>query len=262
MREGGMGRMKAPLRVALAGNPNSGKTTLFNGITGAHHKVGNYPGVTVEKREGAASFEGRVYSIVDLPGTYSLTAYSIDEVIARDFVLDERPDVVVSVMDSTNLERNLYLCLQFQELGLPLVGALNMSDEAAEKGIDIDEAMLSDLLGLPLVKTAGAKGQGVAELLRVIAAVAAGKPAVSRTVDYGSEVEEWLGRLEALLGSDAGFASGHPCRWLAVKLLEKDAEAAGRLAGHPKEAEIRAVAAEAVAWIEGHFAKDAEVVIA
>jgi ferrous iron transport protein B len=262
MREGGLGRTRAPLRVALAGNPNSGKTTLFNCITGAHHKVGNYPGVTVEKREGRASFEGRDYSLVDLPGTYSLTAYSIDEVIARDFVLDERPDVVVSVMDSTNLERNLYLCLQFQELGLPLVGALNMSDEAAEKGIDIDDAKLSALLGLPLVKTAGAKGQGLAQLLRVIAEVASSKPAVTRTVDYGGEIEDRLGRLETLLQSDPGFASKHPCRWLAVKLVEKDAEAAGRLAGHSREAEIRAAAAEAVAWIEGHFAKDAEVVIA
>lgn len=105
--------------TVLAGNPNSGKTTLFNAITGAHHKVGNYPGVTVEKREGLRRFGGRDYLFSDLPGIYSLTAYSLDEVVARDFVLDERPDVVVDVMDSTNLERHLYLCLQFQELGFP-----------------------------------------------------------------------------------------------------------------------------------------------
>ena len=123
------------IRVALAGNPNSGKTTLFNAITGAHHKVGNFPGVTVEKQEGTRTYKGRDYLVSDLPGIYSLTAYSLDEVVARDFLLEERPDVVVDVMDSTNLERHLYLCLQFQELGIPVVGALNMTDEAETGGV-------------------------------------------------------------------------------------------------------------------------------
>ena len=156
---------KSPLRIALAGNPNAGKTSLFNALTGAHHKVGNYPGVTVEKLEGSRFRDGREYHFIDLPGIYSLTAYSIDEVVARDFILDEKPDLIVDVLDSTNLERNLFLCLQFQELGIPVVGALNMSDEAAAKGIKIDVEALSAVLGIPMVKTVGSKGNGIDDLL-------------------------------------------------------------------------------------------------
>lgn len=126
------------LTIALAGNPNSGKTSVFNAITGAHHKVGNYPGVTVEKREGKIEFRDCEIRVVDLPGTYSLTAYSLDEVVARDFLLNEKPDIVIDVLDSTNLERNLYLLLQLIELEIPVVAALNMADEAKEKGIVIN----------------------------------------------------------------------------------------------------------------------------
>jgi len=140
------------LRIALAGNPNSGKTTLFNALTGSHHKVGNYPGVTVEKKEGQRIRGEREYHFIDLPGIYSLTAYSIDEVVARDFLLDEKPDVIVDVLDSTNLERHLYLCLQFQELGIPVIGALNMTDEAEAKGIRVDSEELSKILGIPMEK--------------------------------------------------------------------------------------------------------------
>ena len=113
--------MKRQITVALAGNPNSGKTTLFNTLTGARHKVGNYPGVTVERREGKRVRGETEYRFIDLPGIYSLTAYSIDEVVARDFLLDEKPDLIVDVLDSSNLDRHLYLCLQLQELGLPKV---------------------------------------------------------------------------------------------------------------------------------------------
>ncbi|HPM73437.1 MAG TPA: FeoB small GTPase domain-containing protein, partial [Spirochaetales bacterium] len=152
MRDDTSAGAKGDLRIALAGNPNAGKTTIFNALTGAHHKVGNYPGVTVEKREGSRSRNGRRYDITDLPGIYSLTAYSIDEVVTRDFLLDHRPDIIVDVMDSTNLSRHLYLCLQFQELGIPVIGALNMSDEAAAKGIRIDEKALGEVLGIPMIK--------------------------------------------------------------------------------------------------------------
>jgi ferrous iron transport protein B len=174
-RERSLKGAKVPLRIALAGNPNSGKTTLFNALTGAHHKVGNYPGVTVEKREGVRYRGDKQYHFIDLPGIYSLTAYSIDEVVARDFILEEKPDIIVDVLDSTNLERNLYLCLQFQELGIPVIGALNMSDEAEAKGFRIDDKTLSASLGIPLVKTVGPKGAGAEELLDCIDTVAAGE---------------------------------------------------------------------------------------
>ena len=252
---------KRTLKVALAGNPNSGKTTLFNTITGAHHKVGNYPGVTVERREGVRTRGQQEYRFVDLPGIYSLTAYSLDEVVARDFLLDEKPDVIVDVLDSTNLERHLYLCLQFQELGIPVVGALNMSDEAEAKGITVDEKTLSTVLGLPMVKTVGPRGSGVDELLDAIDAVVEGRLVSDRFIQYGEEVESRLTELDALIKADAAFASRFPSRWLAVKLLEKDANAMDRLKAHPQADAIQAAALSATAWLEKHYGKDAEIVV-
>ncbi len=245
------------LRIALAGNPNSGKTTLFNALTGSHYKVGNYPGVTVEKREGSRFRNGREYRFIDLPGIYSLTAYSIDEVVTRDFLLDEKPDLIVDVLDSTNLERHLYLCLQFQELGIPVVGALNMTDEAEAKGIRIDEKLLSSVLGLPMAKTVGTKGGGVDELLDRIDKVAG----ADRSLRYGDEIESLLSPLQSAIDGDAEFAAMFPTRWMAVKLLEKDSNASERLGGHRDAGKIRALAAESVKWIERHYAKDAQIVI-
>lgn len=178
------------IKVALAGNPNAGKTTIFNALTGAHHKVGNYPGVTVEKREGSRRRGDTRYDFIDLPGIYSLTAYSIDEVVARDFLLDEQPDVIINVMDSTNLSRHLYLCLQFQELGIPVVGALNMSDEAEAKGIRINETVLADVLGIPMVKTVGPRADGMERLLDAVdTLLAIPKPASGTELASGSTGE-------------------------------------------------------------------------
>jgi ferrous iron transport protein B len=249
------------LKVALAGNPNSGKTTLFNTLTGAHHKVGNYPGVTVERREGVRTRGRQEYRFVDLPGIYSLTAYSLDEVVARDFLLDEKPDVIVDVLDSTNLERHLYLCLQFQELGIPVIGALNMSDEAEAKGITVDEKTLSTVLGLPMVKTVGPRGSGVEQLLDAIDAVVEGRQVSDRFIQYGDEVESRLTELDSLIRADTAFASRFPSRWLAVKLLEKDANAMDRLKAHSQAALIQAAALSATAWLEKHYGKDAEIVV-
>jgi ferrous iron transport protein B len=179
---------KKKIRIALAGNPNAGKTTLFNALTGARHKVGNYPGVTVEKREGSRKRNGVEYSFIDLPGIYSLTAYSMDEVVARDFLLDEKPDLLIDVLDSSNLERHLYLCLQFQELGIPVIGALNMSDETEAKGIRIDSEALSLLLGIPFVSTVGSKGSGVDALLDKIDETFADDNKTQKTLDYGIEI--------------------------------------------------------------------------
>ncbi len=249
------------INVALAGNPNSGKTTLFNALTGAHQKVGNYPGVTVEKRQGSRAYHGCEMRLVDLPGTYSLTAYSLDEVIARDFVIEERPDVVVSVMDSTNLERHLYLCLQFQELGIPVVGALNMSDEAESNGISVDSDRLAQLLGIPMVKTVGSKGAGLDELLAAVEKAARGVGHAGRTTNYGAELESWLDRLQREIDGDPVLARRYPSRWLAVKLVEKDPLAADKLKTHAQCAAVHALRDEAVRWIERHFSKDAEIVV-
>jgi len=252
---------RRPLRVALAGNPNAGKTTLFNALTGAHHKVGNYPGVTVERREGTRIRDGRKYHFIDLPGIYSLTAYSMDEVVARDFLLDEKPDVIVDVLDSTNLERHLYLCLQFQELGIPVVGALNMSDEAAAKGVRIDDKALTAVLGIPMVKTVGPKGSGLDALLDQIDLIVDGRWKSDRYIQYGEELESKLEALIKLIAEDTAFAARFPARWLAVKLIEKDANALERLGSHKDASGVARSARDAVAWIERHYGKDAEIIV-
>jgi len=156
----------ADLTIALAGNPNAGKTTIFNALTGLRQHTGNWPGKTVEKKEGEIEHDGRTINIVDLPGTYSLTAYSPEEIIARDFIIEGRPDVVINVIDATNLERNLYLTVQILELDVPVVLALNMTDDLHKNGAKIYVDHLSQLLGnIPVVQTAANKGKGISELI-------------------------------------------------------------------------------------------------
>ena len=188
----------ANLTIALAGNPNAGKTTIFNNITGTRQKVGNWPGVTVEKKEGRVSWNEFELNIVDLPGTYSLTPFSTEEIIARDFVLDEAPDVVVAIIDASNLERSLYLATQLRELDCKVVFALNMADLASSRGIKIDGDKLSELLDVPVVFTVGNKGQGVDALLKAATdlALSGSLPQQRRRVRYSQEIEKSIGILQ------------------------------------------------------------------
>ncbi len=157
------------LTIALAGNPNSGKSTLFNALTGARQHVGNWPGKTVEKKEGICRRSGQEISVVDLPGTYSLTAYSQEETIARDYILQEKPDVVIGVLDASNLERNLYLAVQLLEMGTNLVIALNMSDIAESRGLRVDSEKLSrGLKGTPVIRAVANRGEGIDKLLQAV----------------------------------------------------------------------------------------------
>lgn len=219
---------KKRLRVALCGNPNAGKTCIFNALTGSRQHVGNWAGVTVEKKEGYTTFGDYEIEMVDLPGTYSLTAFSIEELVARDYIIREDPDVVVNVIDSTNLERNLYLTTQLIELGCKAVIALNMSDEAKHKGIHIDTRKLGELLGMPVVETVGTKGTGIRDLLREAVAIYESKEPISRHIhiNYGPEVEEEIRKIQAELKKDPALTGVFSTRWLAVKLLEHDKQVA------------------------------------
>lgn len=216
--------MTESITIALAGNPNSGKTSLFNQLTGARAHVGNYPGVTVEKREGKYRHRGREIHVVDLPGTYSLTAYSMEELVARDFIIHERPRLVVDVVDATNLERNLYLAVQFMEIGVPVVVALNMMDVTERRGVEIDVARLSEMLGVPVVPTVARSGQGIDDLMDQVLAVADRNAGWQpKQLRYGPDLDLKIKEIGELLEKSERFdtATYNP-RWAALKLLEGD----------------------------------------
>jgi len=217
--------------IALAGNPNSGKTTIFNQLTGSHQKVGNWGGVTVEKKEGVARVNGIEYAVIDLPGTYSLSAYSLEEVIARDFIIEGKPDLVVHVVDAGNLERNLYLTTQLIELGAPVVIALNMFDEAQGKGLEVDYDHLSKLLGIPMVPTVGHRGKGIDKLMEAVGKAIDDRGSRSRHLQlpYGREIEDEINEIQHAILGIGGLGDRYSTRWLAVKLLEDDAVVKKRL---------------------------------
>ncbi|MEJ5360106.1 MAG: ferrous iron transport protein B [Desulfobacterales bacterium] len=244
-----------PLTIALAGNPNSGKTSVFNNLTGTRQKVGNWPGVTVEKKEGHIRRGGREITIVDLPGTYSLTPFSLEEVIARNYLLDERPDVVVVVIDATNLERSLYLATQIRELDGKVLFALNMADMARARGLVIDAAKLSQLLDVPVVFTVANRAEGMEELLEQAIRLADSPkpPDRSRRVKYSRDLEEAIGRLAGFLESRIGQRLAWLPRWTAIKLLEDDEVVKQRLVAAAPEA--AGFVLEAAAKLRRHLAE-------
>ncbi|MEW6595024.1 MAG: ferrous iron transport protein B [Thermodesulfobacteriota bacterium] len=238
--------MTAPITVALAGNPNSGKTTLFNALTGARQHVGNYPGVTVEKKEGLhVAASGEQINIVDLPGTYSLTAYSVEEVVARDYLVQERPDVVINIVDASNLERNLYLTTQFLELGVPMVVALNMMDVAEDRGIAVDASRLAELLGVPVVPIVARSNKGTAELMAT-AMAQAGRAWNPLQISYGEDLDGVLRSMEKEIEERGFLTRLYPSRWLAVKYLENDSQIRDRGAK-----ENAALSADLDRWVQG-----------
>ena len=215
------------IRIALAGNPNCGKTTMFNNITGAKQHVGNYAGVTVEKKEGHTKFDGHELLFIDLPGTYSLTARSLDELVARNVIVNDNPDVIVNVLDASNLERNLYLAAQLLELEKPMVIALNMADVAEDMGIKYDLKKMAEMTGATIVSTVGRTNIGTKDLLEATISVAASQKAPGVTINYGDLLEGKISELVEEL-KQAGTVT-YPLRWIAIKLLEKDADVIGKV---------------------------------
>jgi ferrous iron transport protein B len=211
------------INVALLGNPNSGKTSLFNCLAGTHQKVGNFSGVTVEKYEGFVKYKDYKINLIDLPGTYSLTAYSPEEVVARNYIIEEKPDVVIDVIDGTNLERNLYLTTQIMELEVDALYAINMFDEVEKQGIEIDIHQIQKLLGSHVVTTSAAKNLGIDSLLDHVIRVYEGDISVSKNkLIYSRNIEEQIEKLKNLLITDPWLSSRYNLHWLAVKLLEND----------------------------------------
>lgn len=251
------------ITVALAGNPNSGKTTIFNSLTGSNQRVGNYPGVTVEKVEGKKIYKGYEITFVDLPGTYSLSAYSDDEIVARNYLINDNPDMVIHVVDAANLERNLYLFTQLSELEVPVMIALNMIDILKSNGKMANEKEMSDLLGVPVVPTIGNKNKGIEDLLDTIIKNYDNEEFKNQKrvkVDYGDDIKKETDSIELLIGK-TNELSAYPKAWLAIKLLDNDPvmvkEASHTKYGH----EILEQAKKSRDHLKEHFSENAEKVI-
>jgi ferrous iron transport protein B len=255
---------KASIRIALAGNPNSGKTTIFNNITGMRQHVGNYPGVTVEKRSGDISYKGYDIEIIDLPGIYSLTAFSEEEIVARNYILQENPDVIINIIDSSSLERNLYLTVQLLELGFPMVLDFNMADIASKKGMKVDKELLSELLGAPIIETVGPRGKGTDRLLDAAIEVSGRSEHKRIEIPYGDEIENELIKIIPALEDKSVPSGGMIRRWTAVKLLEQDSEVTARLTENGQEGQdkISEIVSDSINHINHIMRISPEVLIA
>ncbi|NTU92382.1 MAG: ferrous iron transport protein B [Chlorobiaceae bacterium] len=249
------------ITVALTGNPNAGKSSLFNLLTGAHQRVGNFPGVTIEKHEGYVDYKDRRITVVDLPGTYSLTPFTPEEIVTRHFIIDEKPDVVVNVVEGGNLERNLLLTVQLMEMEVDLLVALNMIDEVEEQGISIDEKQLQKLLGSHIVPTSAKQKRGIDSLLDHIVRVADGLIDIGKNkLAFSPEVEAAVSKIAGLLSHERAL-DGANHRWLAIKLLENDAEAYHLVQQHPVWVKVELALQEAITECERLHRTDPEALI-
>ncbi len=249
--------MEKKLTIALTGNPNAGKTSIFNALTGARQHVANYPGVTVETVHGLCRFEGRKIQVVDLPGIYSLSAFSAEELVTRKFIFEQKPDVIVDIVDSSNPERNLYLAVQLMEMGLPLVLAFNMSDMAAAQGLRFDLPTLSLLLDVPIVQTVGRQGKGTDDLLRAAIQVSENFTPRRVQVRYNPHIESAIEKIAAHLTPDE-HCRRFGKRWIATKLLEQDQE----ITDLQSSQAVAAAVAEVQAELQKHFTEKPDIIIA
>ena len=255
---------KRRLRIALAGNANVGKSVIFNQLTGLNQIVGNWPGKTVERAEGPLHFKGYKIRVIDLPGIYSLSAFSMEEIVSRDYIAVEKPDIIINVVDASALERNLYFTFQLLELEAPVIIDLNQVDFAAKKGIRIDAEKLSEALGVPIVPTVAITGSGMNEMLSMIIAVISGEKKLKPLkVRYGKEIEKRVETLEKLVSSKLPqLCMVYPARWVAVKLLERDVDVAGKVKNYEKGKEVLDRAEKLAAELEKIHGEPSPVVIA
>ena len=254
------------INVALVGNPNCGKTSLFNFASGAHERVGNYSGVTVDAKEGFADFEGYRLKLIDLPGTYSLSAYSPEELYVRRQLVDDTPDVIINVIDASNIERNLYLTTQLMDMHLRVVCALNMFDEMEHRGDQLNIDTLSSLMGMPMVPTSFKTGRGLKELLSEVVHIFENREGHDnyyrhQHINHGHEIEDGITNIQKFLKGNELLRLRYSTRWLAIKLLENDKEAERVVASLPEAAQIKEVRDQAVRRVLEETGDDSETAI-
>ena len=251
------------INVALVGNPNCGKTSLFNFASGAHERVGNYSGVTVDAKVGEFDFEGYHFNLTDLPGTYSLTAYSPEELYVRRHIIERTPDIIVNVVDASNLERNLYLTTQLIDMDVPMIMALNMYDELRSSGNTLDTLQLGTLLGVPVVPTVGRTGEGVLELFRQIIAIEEGRQDIARHihVNHGSVIEQNIEKVEVLIRQNPEPHHNYSGRFLAIKMLENDRQIEGIIRTLTNKDDIIRTTEECKRSIQNELGEDSESAI-
>ncbi|MBP5376789.1 MAG: ferrous iron transport protein B [Bacteroidaceae bacterium] len=251
------------LNVVFVGNPNCGKTTIFNAACGAHERVGNYSGVTVDAKVGEFDFEGYHFNLTDLPGTYSLTAYSPEELYVRRHIIERTPDIIVNVVDASNLERNLYLTTQLIDMDVPMIMALNMYDELRSSGNTLDTLQLGTLLGVPVVPTVGRTGEGVLELFRQIIAIEEGRQDIARHihVNHGSVIEQNIEKVEVLIRQNPEPHHNYSGRFLAIKMLENDRQIEGIIRTLANKDDIIRTTEECKRSIQNELGEDSESAI-
>lgn len=251
------------INIALVGNPNCGKTTLFNFISGSKEHVGNYSGVTIDAKKASFTNNGYHFNVFDLPGTYSLTAYSPEEIYVRKFIMEETPDIVINVIDSSNLERNLFLTTQLIDMDIKVIIALNMYDELIRNDVKFDYQELGKLIGIPIIPTISSKGKGILELIKKMTEVYEDLDPIVRHIhiNYGEELEKSIKAIRTKIKLEKPITDKISSRFLAIKLLERDKEATESLYSYPNYPEIEGTARQEIKRIERLYDEDSETVI-